>query len=819
MKFRRHLPVFIAAVLAFSCLPAAAVFAADGSESGSGQHEIYIPDFPQEVLDAFNIDWTGLGENQRVDNDEFSEGGTGNKCSHNGGYSLFSTQGGGGTIAYAGYWYDCDDFNYYSYASYSDPDNYSYNSPVMESELFTNIQCMTDFRAGPLLTLDNGSAELFVIERFTAAPDMSADEKLGTYTVGGISYDLYRKAAADEGKVSYWAVNAEGEYIAPSVEGASETFSTPLSDHLTELKKLTGAGERLERYGFCMDGCDGRGNGFIRSTLVKDDSLPPEEELLRDDDGRYRKYDNNISKLLGGCYYELNADDGVSSVTPMENGTFTAEIDETQHYSVFAGRVFDGSENVLDHNYRLNYEFTSSDSYDMCIAKVCLADPETTMNFYELFDDEEDIWAVMGYTAGYAGRIELMGETYEVYTNHFNMPTGFGWGEPVRYDIVHRNAPVAPQEVRKGSIPLYALISASCHYGLNGSKLSSITFGTRGYGRKVNISVLKNELTEDSTSVLDNEDALKLYADMDIKSASTTIDAYTFLCDSTYKASMTAYTEGRFSAETRMKCDNSFSGGYDFGVDVGITDEEDYAADYSASCRFDGKYYMGYSVSMVCGDLYEPLSMYVIENSAGMTSGDIFDSLFPPSFNTNSTSLLSSEYLGVYSADGHEYDLHKALFENRGCFSSSTVCVFLAVRRDQQADSTALSGHINLSRHLAQPERKGGNIRSLRGIEFFVSVRDAEGSVSVDKNNIYITEAERGEGEKNIDQVLAGDFNNDGCVDSFDVISAKKLLVSKLSDKPVKAERQYDLNNNGTFEVADVVTLQSYVIGRLKTLS
>ena len=59
-------------------------------------------------------------------------------------------------------------------------------------------------------------------------------------------------------------------------------------------------------------------------------------------------------------------------------------------------------------------------------------------------------------------------------------------------------------------------------------------------------------------------------------------------------------------------------------------------------------------------------------------------------------------------------------------------------------------------------------------------------------------------------QPVAGDINLDGCIDSLDVISAKKALIS--SAEPGK---NLDVNKNGTFEVADVVLLQSYVLGKI----
>jgi len=49
----------------------------------------------------------------------------------------------------------------------------------------------------------------------------------------------------------------------------------------------------------------------------------------------------------------------------------------------------------------------------------------------------------------------------------------------------------------------------------------------------------------------------------------------------------------------------------------------------------------------------------------------------------------------------------------------------------------------------------------------------------------------------------------------MDLIAARKALISQFSDKKKPAPKKMDLNNNGTFEIADVVVLQSYIMGKI----
>ena len=69
---------------------------------------------------------------------------------------------------------------------------------------------------------------------------------------------------------------------------------------------------------------------------------------------------------------------------------------------------------------------------------------------------------------------------------------------------------------------------------------------------------------------------------------------------------------------------------------------------------------------------------------------------------------------------------------------------------------------------------------------------------------------------------VIGDFNGDNTIDSLDLIVARKALIAQFSDdaKPAPnkpASKKMDVNKNGSFEIADIVMLQSFVMGKINT--
>ena len=65
-------------------------------------------------------------------------------------------------------------------------------------------------------------------------------------------------------------------------------------------------------------------------------------------------------------------------------------------------------------------------------------------------------------------------------------------------------------------------------------------------------------------------------------------------------------------------------------------------------------------------------------------------------------------------------------------------------------------------------------------------------------------------------EVIAGDFNNDRIINTLDIIPARQALISVTSDENAEVKEYMDINKSGRFDVADIVMLQSFVIGKIK---
>ena len=88
-----------------------------------------------------------------------------------------------------------------------------------------------------------------------------------------------------------------------------------------------------------------------------------------------------------------------------------------------------------------------------------------------------------------------------------------------------------------------------------------------------------------------------------------------------------------------------------------------------------------------------------------------------------------------------------------------------------------------------------------------------------DKYGFYIDEAIGAVAGTVIDgpkaaQLIPGDVNGDEVVDSFDMIAARKALISeKFADS--RAEKAYDVNRDKVCGVADLLLIQQYVLGKI----
>ncbi len=87
------------------------------------------------------------------------------------------------------------------------------------------------------------------------------------------------------------------------------------------------------------------------------------------------------------------------------------------------------------------------------------------------------------------------------------------------------------------------------------------------------------------------------------------------------------------------------------------------------------------------------------------------------------------------------------------------------------------------------------------------------------KTSFYIDEAVVAKAGTEIEgangkQLIRGDINFDGTIDSFDVLLSKRGIVKGFKDSSV--EIAADVDKSGKFELNDVVLLQQYILGKIK---
>lgn len=163
--------------------------------------------------------------------------------------------------------------------------------------------------------------------------------------------------------------------------------------------------------------------------------------------------------------------------------------------------------------------------------------------------------------------------------------------------------------------------------------------------------------------------------------------------------------------------------------------------------------------------------------------------------------------LGVITVDGIAYTVYEKMFNMVENISYPEATPFyVCVRQDNAYNGTndVINGKINVSAIAEAMKKYGFTGGDLGGVDLNASVIKTKGSVSVLKNDISITPA---------NEIIKGDFNDDGIVDAFDLIIAKELLIQN-----DYIEHYSDLNNNRYFDIGDVVLLQKYILGKIDTL-
>lgn len=98
-------------------------------------------------------------------------------------------------------------------------------------------------------------------------------------------------------------------------------------------------------------------------------------------------------------------------------------------------------------------------------------------------------------------------------------------------------------------------------------------------------------------------------------------------------------------------------------------------------------------------------------------------------------------------------------------------------------------------------------------IQLYVETADSTCSFYVDEVVGVKSGTEIGEPPKAV-KMNKGDINYDGSIDAFDVVLARKGIIDGITDK--RTLKAADANSNGQFEVADLLLISEFCMGKIK---
>lgn len=853
MKLKKAFSIISASALMLTCmpLPASAIYTyyAEDEEIKNeyeNEKQYRMPDYPRAVIATFGIDPDyGLADNCFTEDGAFTYYGYNYNINHKDGYIMVSDQSNGMSTSFSANWYDCEESSFAVDSVYYNPENVGLDSPVLKADLYyTNKGAVSSVKAGPLLRFNDDKIKLFVVEKTILSDDYSNYEKIGEYESKGKTYVLYKKSEDKNGNAFYYAVNTSDIIDEEAFEKInmeefwSTSASTALADHVENVSELTGSGKlRLDNCGYMVENHGGIGNFFVDARILNSFAIPEEEELRTSENGDPVVYDSNILKNIGGYIYRLDSGGDESYIIPEGVGKYTAKIADDASGYVSSGYRFETLPDTSDHNYRLDYEY-KIDGNCNGIVTLWMNDPNVQIDFID--DKDGSLSSQLVNNSQYMGTIMLLGEEYNLYREAIVFPEF----APVRtdmsndgaynsYKIVHT---VQPDEngVIKSSLPVYALVELAKKFGVKTGKLCGIDLGTCVYYGERSIQVLKNELSEDEKSVLDQEDSYVLGSKLTSSTKGTTLDDYqywftywpvsTCIAHQNGLASViherAGYTDLSIDGYTELSIGKTLDSDkyVEKNVTYGIT--KNYIADYKIKYTADDEYSssIGYSLegnnqsaNYLPDNEYRYIDLKIIEKP----SFDTVEEQMKKEESNNidaSVTLKSSELITTFTSCGHEYDLYKADYYMYGGWSRYPFCIYYSFRKDIQDDTDIYDGLVKFADHIEQIVDSGNPFFKEYIATLDVDIR-SKTSVCMDvlKNDFtldpdYVPEI----------KTPVGDANNDKRINSLDVSLARTYLVKKTADSNAELPETLDVNKNGAFEISDVVLLQSFVMGKIK---
>ncbi|MBR6985284.1 MAG: dockerin type I repeat-containing protein [Ruminococcus sp.] len=802
MKLRKTLSVLAASVLSLTCVPFSAVAAdVDTVSEAESEPETIIPDFPDEVFDQFNLSKEyGIASNQYAEDTEGYYFGCYHEMKHSGGYALLTEQG-YDSVSFGADWYNCDESIFCSDKAYYSVEDTSDDSPELRTEMFYKANDKSTIKAGVYLTMNGGKTHLFIVESTIASDNYSEYEKIGEYELKDEHYDLYKN---EDGSM-YYSVKASGIISAEDVDDFRMDdgtgyikFNTSIALHAVNFDKITGEGTSISRMGLRAENSGGIGRVFFNSEVGTLLNMPAKYELETDENGDPVKYEHNIVKNIDGCIYQLNTGDDKSFIIPKGNGAYEAELTDSYKAYVSSGYRFEGNESLLEHNYRVDCEYKTDSNITPAVT-VWMMSPNVRIDFVDIPDYSFAHWPNIG-------SVTLDGQQYNVYRDSIiNVDTAPEKGDSYQQFTIDRADSDADAEtegeVKTAFVPVSEIAAIASRLGVTIGNVTAVDTGFRINNSEAKVEVIKNQLTDAEISEFDYDLGAVVGSGTPINIDDYSFDALGVSCYAKANgcvslSGMTSFYN--YCSASKKSKDGAFENLAEYRVEAGPDNECGYSVEYDV-----------YSVEpkeKLKGDdgvYYSSVCLKIIEKTDGRTPDEYMKPGRPLGIGM-SNGLRSQELVATYTSNGHEYDLYECVYRTIGCFSSYDDCVYYSFRKDQSEDLTVQEGEVDLSDHIAVIKNNGCCFGDKYLVEYYMDLENQKNAdINVVKNDFSTSE----------NKTVRGDINSDQRVNALDIVSARSLYLNRdsLSEEEVTS---VDLNMNGTFEIADVVILHSFVLGK-----
>lgn len=634
-------------------------------------------------------------------------------------------------------------------------------------------------------------------------------ENIGSYEIDGITYDLYNSqaddAALNSGTEKFLSFR-HGNIIG---SGASVTLksSIDVTKHMAEWEKLGMEQSRVYSTMLDIQAWKSNGSAVLNSCEI---SITEKEREAFPEDGYFYKE-------------EYSENYGAPGMKPLGKGGFEAKWGNTSDATFIKGKSFAAepvkfsSVESITVDYDLSGSFSKNEIFDASVhGWMDIPDDNEWKDEFYVVINRQNYFFPVNFKDGVnnenvveIGKISDNGVDYTLYRSiplhswgdsGLNEPLPFArytyWSVPENYCTAEAGKAAASGRINlKKHLEKY-MEAASQFEQVN--ELSEITlklFSMNGEGKasvnKFNVNV------EAKYSDLGN---ISYYSWGNVKNGNYNI---------------TPNGTGGFTSSWDEEQFKSFTKQLDSSSELNV---EDFSVAYDAAIDMDHTNDTEWAVCASCKSAYSNLEYYVFE-SYGESSVNYADDGMSLDLTTPYSFLKNHAILKKNTAiiDGIKYDIYYLRYKlSQFAIGGYDIYRCVSVKHDAAVKlgsaPVRISGNIDWGKHIMAWDSAGFPTTSVDQCEVFFETNSPKGTFDLSTCNFKVNADENTKSEK---EVVKGDFNGDGYVDTFDLVACRKAIVGlyKGSYDPKAA----DLNDNGKFDVADIILLSRFVLGSKNT--